>query len=69
MRPGHPAPAEGEQTAEEHEHNESDVREDDEIGKNCHAGIVTLRRQLRVYDEDEPRALDRRTISAQESVD
>ena len=66
MRPWHPAPAEGEQTAEKHERNEGDVHEDDEIGENCHAGIVTLRRQPAVYDEEEPRALGRRAISAQD---
>ena len=57
MRPRHPAPAESEQTAEKHEHNEGDVDEDDEIGKNCHTGIVKFRHQLEVYDEAGSHAL------------
>ena len=36
----------GEQTAEEHENDEANVREDDEIGENSHTGIVKLRPRL-----------------------
>ena len=33
---GYPAPPEREETAQEHEHDEDDVREDDEISEHAH---------------------------------